>query len=110
MKNPFQGLSVHPAAKASLHPLDEANYLRQSVEKWGNVIKVAFMLDVSPSWVYDRLRLLTLDVAAQKAFRSGALSLTQASEIARLAPQQHAAAMALGNRSARDLKRRIKCL
>ncbi len=79
MKNPFNG-TTGPITK--LHPLDEADWYRKAILKWGDAQKVATMVGVSVSHVYQRLRLLTLHREIQEALRSGTLKAKHAFALA----------------------------
>src|SRR3990167_4497554 len=101
MKNPFRGST---APITPLHPLDEANFFRQAILRWQDVGVVSRMVNVSPSHIYHRLRLLSLDPEVQQAFRAGRIHATHAFAIAEAGAGAEALAIAT-RRSVRALRR-----
>ncbi len=104
MKNPFRGATT---PITTMHPLDEADFFRRAVLKYGDVQKVAVMLSVSASHIYHRLRLLSLDPAVQQAFRAGTVKATAAFAIAEAGAGVEVLAIAQ-KRSVRALRMQLR--
>lgn len=69
-----------------VHPLSEAKAMAQliAMDAGYTVARMATRLGVSQSWVYDRLRLRSLNLPIQQAFRAGAIGLEHAEALSRL--------------------------
>ncbi len=70
------------------HPLDEAVGLNAMVQQGSTVSYLADRLDKSESYIYNRLRLITLSEAWQEKFFCDALGVKAGMMLARLQPDQ----------------------
>lgn len=79
--------------RTDLHPLEEAEGYRQLMAKKYDVAKIAARTGRSVKYVYDRVKLLSLTKAAQKAFLAGEFTTGHAVILARLRPADQERAM-----------------
>jgi len=81
--------------RRNVHALDEAEALAQlrTLDPALTVPGLAFKLGVSPTWVYNHLKLLALSDAAKDAYRSGAITAGHADALSRVPADRQAAAL-----------------
>jgi ParB/RepB/Spo0J family partition protein len=84
---------VENLQRSDLHPLEEADGYRQLMAKGHDVAKIAEQTGRSVKYVYDRVKLLSLTKAAQKAFLAGDFTAGHAVILARLKPADQERAM-----------------
>ncbi len=84
---------VENLQRDDLHPLEEAEGYRQLMAKGRDVARVAEQMGRSIAYVYDRVKLLSLTKAAQKAFHEGRFTTRHAIILARLSPSDQARVM-----------------
>ncbi len=84
---------VENLARTDLHPLEEADGYRQLMAKGYDVSRIAEQTGRSVKYVYDRVKLLSLTKAAQKAFLAGEFTAGHAVILARLKPADQERAM-----------------
>jgi len=77
---------VENLQRADLHPLEEADGYRQLMAKGHDVARIAEQTGRSVKYVYDRVKLLSLTKAAQRAFLAGDFTAGHAVILARLKP------------------------
>ncbi len=85
---------IENAQREDAHPYEEAQAYRQLLERPGyDVPSLALKLGKSSSYVYQRLALANLIPAAAEAFQANRLATGLALVLARLPPEQQAAAL-----------------
>jgi len=82
--------------REGLHPLEEAHGYHALIAAKCDVQKIASRVGRSVGYVYDRVKLLSLTKAAQKAFLAGAFEAGHAIILARLSPEDQAEAIEHG--------------
>lgn len=81
--------------RADVHPLEEAEGIQQlmEIDPAYTVQAVAARVGVSLSWVYGRLKLLTLPDATKAVYRANAITADHADQLTRVPAQHQAAAL-----------------
>jgi len=89
-KEAFEISLIENIHRKSMDPFEEAQaFARYSIDNgWGSITELASKIDKTEGFVRSRMDLLKLDEEISNSVRSGQLTLTHATELARLDNQQ----------------------